>query len=93
MAQMIQIRVRITGRVQGVFFRAKTKQEADRLGIKGWVKNLSDGSVEAVFQGDPEKLTQMTDWCKKGPSHARVDHVQTEPETSIMNFKIFDILC
>lgn len=92
MTQKIQIRVRITGRVQGVFFRLKTKQEADRIGLKGWVRNLADGSVEALFEGDPEKLTQMEDWCRKGPPFSRVDHVQTETETNPADYKNFDIL-
>jgi len=92
MTQKIQIRAKITGRVQGVFFRAKTKQEADRIGIKGWVKNLFDGSVEAVFEGDLEKVAQMTDWCKKGPHLSRVDHVYTETETTLSGFETFDIM-
>jgi acylphosphatase len=92
MTQKIQIRARISGRVQGVFFRVKTKQEADRIGIKGWVKNLDDGSVEAVLQGNPEKVAQMTDWCKKGPFHSRVDHVDTETENTLSLFETFDIL-
>ena len=92
MTQEIRIRVNITGRVQGVFFRAKTKQEADRIGIKGWVKNLSDGSVEAVFEGEPIKIAQMTEWCKKGPPFSRVDHVHTETETTLSHFETFDIL-
>ncbi len=93
MTQKILIRVIITGRVQGVFFRARTKQEADRTGIKGWVRNLPDGSVEALFEGDPEKVFQIIDWCKKGPPLSRVDQVQVETETSLINFKIFDIMC
>ncbi|MFA5906931.1 MAG: acylphosphatase [Desulfobacula sp.] len=92
MTQKIQIRLRIRGRVQGVFFRAKTKQEADRIGIKGWVRNLPDRSVEAILQGDPEKVTRMTDWCKKGPPLSRVDHVDTEADTILSDFETFDIL-
>ncbi len=92
MTQAIQTRVRISGRVQGVFFRVKTKQEAGRIGVKGWVKNRTDGSVEALLQGDPEQVAQMTDWCQKGPPLARVDHVHTENETITINYKIFDIL-
>ncbi|OGR28670.1 MAG: hypothetical protein A2277_18595 [Desulfobacterales bacterium RIFOXYA12_FULL_46_15] len=92
MTQKIRIRVRITGRVQGVFFRLKTKQEADRIGINGWVRNIADGSVEALFEGDPEKVTQMARWCEKGPSLSRVDHVNTETETNLSNFQTFDIL-
>ncbi len=92
MAQKIQIRVKITGRVQGVCFRAGTKTEADRLGLKGWVKNQSDGSVEAVFEGDPVAVAQMADWCRQGPFPARVDHVLIDAEETASGFTRFDIL-
>lgn len=92
MIQKIQIKVKITGRVQGVCFRAGTKKEADRLGLKGWVKNQSDGSVEAVFEGDPAAVTQMADWCRKGPFPARVDQLQTEIQKTVSGFTRFDIL-
>lgn len=92
MTQKNLIRVHITGRVQGVFFRAKTKQEADRIGINGWVRNLPDGSVEALFEGDSEQLAQMVEWCRKGPSLARVDDVQVRPENGMRSFNSFDIV-
>jgi len=92
MTRRILIRAMITGRVQGVFFRAKTKQEADRIGVKGWVKNQSDGSVEALFEGDPEKVSQIIEWCKKGPALSRVDQVHVETETNLLDFKMFDII-
>ena len=92
MTQKIQIRAEITGRVQGVFFRARTKTEADRIGIKGWVRNRPDGTVEAIFEGDPETVSQMVDWCKKGPSLSRVDHVYIEALKNLSNFQTFDIL-
>ncbi|RLC20093.1 MAG: DNA polymerase IV, partial [Deltaproteobacteria bacterium] len=59
MPNMIQIKVIVKGRVQGVFYRAHTQKQADRLGVKGYVKNLPDGSVEAVFEGDPKSVSQM----------------------------------
>ena len=64
--------VYVTGRVQGVFFRAETAELADRLGLCGWVRNLSDGRVEAVFEGDKENVEKAVDFCRHGPSGARV---------------------
>lgn len=72
---MQTIHTRIEGRVQGVFFRDSTCKEAIRLGLKGWVKNMNDGAVEAVFQGDEESLTKMQAWLKEGPSQAQVTEV------------------
>lgn len=92
MTQKIQIWVKITGRVQGVCFRAGTKNEADRLGLTGWVRNQSDGSVEALFEGDPALVAQMADWCRKGPYPARVDQVQTKTQKTVSGFTGFDIL-
>ncbi len=70
------VHVRITGRVQGVGFRAWTEQRAGRLGLAGWVRNTSDGAVEAVFSGEAEAVTAMLDACRKGPQGARVDGVE-----------------
>ena len=87
----IQIKLVITGRVQGVFFRAETKKTADRLGINGYVKNLSDGSVEAVIKGDQESVSQMTEWCRKGPTISKVQSVKTKEISSVSNFNTFDV--
>jgi acylphosphatase len=67
--------VTVTGRVQGVFFRAETQREADRLGLTGWVRNEPDGSVAAHFEGEPAAVEAMVAWCGEGPSRARVDGV------------------
>jgi acylphosphatase len=67
----------VTGRVQGVFFRARTKTMAESLNLTGWVRNLPDGSVEAIFEGRNEDIQAMVEWCKKGPSYAVVEDVQT----------------
>lgn len=91
MADKIQIKVIIKGRVQGVFFRARTKDTADKLGIKGYVKNLPDGSVEAVIEGYNPVVTQMLDWCNKGPAAARVENVRVEPIDVLSNFETFMI--
>jgi acylphosphatase len=73
-------RVRVYGLVQGVFFRHSCRQEASRLGVAGWVRNAGDGSVEAVFEGDPEAVEAMCRWCQVGPSYARVERVETVTE-------------
>ena len=70
------VHARITGRVQGVSFRYWTLEEATRLRLDGWVRNRSDGSVEAVFSGPGEAVTEMLDLCHRGPRHARVDNVE-----------------
>lgn len=69
-----RVRVIIGGLVQGVWFRASCKKMAVDLKLTGWVKNLPDGEVEAVFEGDREKLEEALTWCRKGPSGARVEH-------------------
>lgn len=65
----------VSGHVQGVFFRESARQEAERLGVSGWVRNLPDGRVEAVFEGDADAVKRMAEWCAKGPPAARVDNV------------------
>ncbi len=91
MTNKTQTKVVISGRVQGVFFRASTKNEADKIGIKGYVKNLSNGSVEAVFQGDKLSVTKIIEWCHKGPASARVDNVFTQEIEQISDFTGFEI--
>ena len=81
----------ITGRVQGVWFRANTQKKAKTLDLKGWVKNLPDGRVEAVFEGEKEQIDLVIEWCKKGPSFARVDDVQIQWETPMGDFTTFTI--
>lgn len=73
-------RIRVSGRVQGVFFRASCAREATRLGVHGWVRNSSDASVEAVFEGEPAAVEAMTAWCREGPPMARVEHVDVFDE-------------
>ncbi|TML14440.1 MAG: acylphosphatase [Actinobacteria bacterium] len=65
----------VHGAVQGVFFRVEARDRASSLGIGGWVQNMSDGSVEAVFEGDDDRVESMVDWCRRGPRGARVDDV------------------
>jgi Acylphosphatases len=68
--------VLVSGKVQGVFFRSNTKDMAEELGLSGWVRNLTDGRVEAVFEGEKEDVDKMMDWCRKGPKGARVTGVE-----------------
>jgi acylphosphatase len=75
-----RMRVRVRGRVQGVFFRAETRARAESLGLAGWVRNASDGSVEAVFEGESERVDSMVEWCRRGPGGAIVDDVEAVPE-------------
>jgi acylphosphatase len=75
-----RVRVKVHGRVQGVFFRSDTQARARSLGLAGSVRNSPDGTVEAVFEGRPEAVDSMVEWCKRGPSGARVDHVDVWPE-------------
>jgi len=74
-----RLRVRILGRVQGVFFRAEAQQRAESLGVAGWIRNAEDGSVEATFEGDEERVHSLVDWCRRGPGGAQVDDVEVEP--------------
>lgn len=75
-----RVHVLISGRVQGVFFRSNTKDKADELSITGWVRNLSDGRVEAVFEGREESIEKMLQWCRKGPGYALVEKVEVIQE-------------
>ena len=81
------VHVIISGRVQGVWFRATTKQEAEKRDIVGWVRNTSDGKVEAVFQGDDHRVDDMIVWCYEGPSLSHVDKVEV---SSLENKDQFD---
>lgn len=70
----------VSGRVQGVFFRAYTCEEAQRLGLYGWVRNLPNGSVEVLAEGEPQKLEALKSFCRQGPPYARVDHLEVFDE-------------
>jgi len=86
-----QAHVVISGRVQGVWFRANTKEKARQLNVKGWVRNLPDGRVEAVFEGDKEAVEEMIRWCHQGPPLAKVEKVEVEyrePEGKYEDFSI-----
>jgi acylphosphatase len=80
---IVRRRVRAHGRVQGVFFRDSVRREAERRDVSGWASNEADGSVEAVFEGEPGAVDALVDFCRRGPGHAeieRLDVADEEPE-------------
>jgi len=85
------VHVFISGRVQGVWFRANTKQKAEMLGLTGWVRNTDDGRVEAVFEGEENNVDEMIKWCYKGPSLAKVLKVDVKKQNEINEFDCFSI--
>ncbi|MCK5541135.1 MAG: acylphosphatase [Desulfobacterales bacterium] len=87
----IQARVLVTGIVQGVFFRVETKKAALGNNVKGWVQNLDDGSVEAVFEGTKEDVDKVVEWCHQGPDAAFVGNVETKEQSPLSNFDDFEI--
>jgi len=86
-----RIHVYISGKVQGVFFRAETQRTANSFNLTGWVRNITDGRVEAVFEGDDANIDKMLAWCHIGPPAARVEEVSTEEEIYTGEFRDFNI--
>ena len=87
---MPTIRVLIKGKVQGVYYRASAKEMAEETGVTGWVRNTEEGDVEALASGTAEQLQKFIDWCRIGPSHARVTNVivNQEEEQVFEKFRI-----
>jgi acylphosphatase len=77
------VKVLVRGRVQGVGFRASTIERARSLGLRGWVRNRADGSVEAVFEGPAERVESMVEWSRRGPPGAFVESVEEEAEAPL----------
>lgn len=75
---MKRLRIHVTGKVQGVFYRASAQAKAKELGLNGWVRNEADGSVLIEAEGQDQKLDKLVDWCQKGPGAAQVEGVNTE---------------
>jgi acylphosphatase len=86
-----RVHVWVSGRVQGVYFRYATRDAAIRYGVSGWVRNLPDGRVEAVFEGEPGMVEQIVGFCHRGPDHARVDGVDMVEEEFSGEFQGFEI--
>lgn len=87
-----RIRVFVKGKVQGVFFRQALKVKAKQNDVFGWVKNLDDGRVEAVLEGDEENVGTLVEWCHGGPANARVKDVDIRNENFTNEFSKFDVL-
>jgi acylphosphatase len=90
-AEDVRAHLFISGRVQGVSYRASTQEEARKRGVTGWVKNLADGRVEAVLQGPKDKVDDLIEWCRKGPPAAKVEKVEVSWEKPEEDLKTFEI--
>ena len=88
----VRAHVFVSGRVQGVLFRESTRREAEARQVRGWVRNLPDGRVEAVFEGQASDVQQMVAWCHHGPPRARVEQVDVKYEPATGEFDTFDVL-
>ncbi len=86
-----RLHIFVEGIVQGVFYRVSTIEESCKLDLTGWVKNCPDGRVEAVFEGDIDKIEQVVEWCKKGPPGAVVRNVETAWEQATGDYDSFTI--
>lgn len=89
--KQVRANVRIRGRVQGVSFRYFTRQSAQDHGVTGWVRNLPDGDVEAVFEGREPDVRTVVDWCRQGPEGARVDRIEADWEEARGEFADFQV--
>ena len=87
----VRAHVFVSGRVQGVFFRFETRRFARRLGVAGWVRNRRDGKVEAVFEGEKEDVERLIEFCRRGPSGARVTSVEVRWEEPTGEFEGFNV--
>ncbi|MDH5460129.1 MAG: acylphosphatase [Candidatus Bathyarchaeota archaeon] len=87
----VRAHVFVSGRVQGVFFRSETRYEAKKCGVKGWVRNLPDGRLEAVFEGEEENVKKLIEFCRRGPRGARVTGIDVVWEKYSGEFKDFEM--
>ncbi len=91
MGENVRVHAYASGRVQGVFYRENTKQKAQELSVTGLVRNLEDGRVEAVAEGEEEKVKELLDWMQEGPSAARVDNLEVNWEDYKGEFDEFEV--
>mgnify|MGYP005858153251 CR=1 FL=1 len=91
MSQKARVNIFVSGLVQGVFFRSETRAKAKELGLFGWVRNLANGRVEILAEGEKEKLEKLVDWAKRGPTSARVDGLEVDWQEYKDEFKDFEI--
>ena len=87
-----RVHIFVSGRVQGIGYRDGVRRKADKLGIFGWVKNLEDGRVEAVFEGEEDKVKEIIEWAKTGPFLAKVDKIDVVSEVFLGEFNDFKII-
>ncbi len=87
----IRAHVIVSGHVQGVFYRDTTQRQANANGVTGWVRNLPDGRVEAVFEGEEQAVRRLIDWCWRGPPHAYVTDVEVTIEPYSGAFSGFSV--
>ena len=87
----VKAHVFIEGKVQGIFYRMWTREQAQKLGLAGWVRNLEDGRVEAVFEGPKDKVEKMVKKCHKGPNLAGIEHIDVNWEEATGEFGTFEI--
>ena len=87
----VRAHVFVSGRVQGVFYRSETRREAKRYNVTGWVRNLSDGRVEAIFEGKRESVERLVEFCRQGPSSAKVTQTEVIYENYTGEFKEFKL--
>ena len=88
---MKRLEMQVLGRVQGVAFRWSTQRQAAAFDLTGWVRNLADGSVRIVAEGDADRLQLLLTWAKHGPDHARVDRVEADWSQAVGSFTNFEI--
>ena len=86
-----RIHIFVTGRVQGVFFRQSTRVMSIKNNVNGWVRNLGDGRVEIVAEGQESNIDALADWCKTGPANSRVDEFELSEENSTDEFANFEV--
>lgn len=86
-----RVRIFVKGKVQGVFFRQALKVKAKQNNVFGWVKNLADGRVEALLEGNEENVNYLVEWCHGGPANARVEDVEIINEKILNEFSEFDV--
>lgn len=91
MNEKVRVHIVVSGRVQGVFFRAETQEKAQQLGVTGWVKNCPGDQVEAVFEGEKQQVEEMVKWAKKGPPGAIVNDLDVAWEEYQGKFTNFEI--
>jgi acylphosphatase len=88
---MVRAHVFVSGMVQGVFFRSETRDEAKKHGVNGWICNIPDGRVEAVFEGEQENVRALIEFCKRGPPRARVTNTDVIWENYVGEFRNFEV--